>query len=100
MAAPKHEQIAKTMIDTLFHDMQNPQFQGPAFTWEKFPKLAKSRVETELFLYYSEVPAEYPDIQKKAGEYAVKYANELLEKQRDSLTATEDQTQKRGPKYS
>lgn len=37
MRTPKHERVSSAYVDLMFEEMQSPENQGSAFTWETFP---------------------------------------------------------------
>lgn len=85
MNLPKHHKIAQALTDRLFLDMQDPSYQGRAFTWEGFSDLAQRLVEAELFIHYAKLPQDFDDIKAQAGQHAFEYATKLVEDNRDSL---------------
>lgn len=76
---PKHIAVAEATANTLFTDMQNPDYQGEQFTWDKLPGLVKSRVETSLFMYYTTMPADYDALKALAGKHAEMYTQNLID---------------------
>lgn len=85
MTQPQHETISKAIVDRLFEDMQNPEYQGHAFTWEGFANFVQRRVEGDLFLYYGEPPKDFEQIKSLAGQHAHAYATALVEANKDTL---------------
>ena len=81
----RHERVSKACVDRMFEDMQNPEYQGRAFTWENFPNLVKGMVETNLFMYYARQPANFEELKIQAGQHAFDYASELVAKNKDTL---------------
>ena len=73
-----HEQVSKAIADSMFQDMQNPEFRGRAFTWDKFPTMVKGMVEANLFLYYKKTPADLEALKEQAGRHAFDYASALV----------------------
>ena len=79
MRTPKHERVSSAYVDRMFEEMQSPENQGSAFTWEKFPTLVKRLVEANLFMHYAKVPANFDATKALAGQHAFEYATELVE---------------------
>lgn len=69
--------IGKSIALHLFHDFTNdPTYQGPSFTWEKFPKMCNRTASSMAFMHF---PGNVSGLlHSYAGRCAERYAKLLL----------------------
>jgi hypothetical protein len=78
----KIEMLASNIVETMFKDFQKPSFQGPNFTWEKFPKMMQSLAESYTpATFYTLSGEKLAAVEKTVGELAFKLAQEKVDKE-------------------
>ncbi len=73
----KYQQYCLAMTYWLFTDMLNPKNQGPNFTWDKFPDMAKRRGISGVGLYFINVKEKHKEM---IGEICEDLAKDILKR--------------------
>jgi hypothetical protein len=64
----------------MFKDLQNPKFQGEAFTWEKFPDMMKSLAQGYTpATFYNLSGEKLEKVEEIVGELAFNLAKEKVD---------------------
>ena len=70
--------VAEDLAKAIYQDFKdNPQYQGPKFTWEKFPKMASRIVKTSLFMYFKDGQID-EQAEQLAEQIALKVTTQLV----------------------
>lgn len=79
---PEHKErldaLAKAYVNEFHKDMQVPIYQGPNFTWAKFPAMVGRIVYASAFLSFTDEEFQ-PHYKDYAQQKAIKYAEEYNE---------------------
>jgi hypothetical protein len=76
----KLQELAITMATSFFHDMQNPAYRGPNFTWAGFPEMAAGLAETNAFMSFPESERLTQEEELFAADVARETARDLAKK--------------------
>jgi uncharacterized protein YvpB len=78
----KIEMLASNIVETMFKDFQKPSFQGPTFTWGKFPEMMKDLAKGYTPATFHNVSGEkLTAIEEAVSELAFKLAQEKVDKE-------------------
>ncbi len=73
------ENLATNIVEKMFIDFQNPKFQGPSFTWEKFPEMMKSLAQGYTPATFYKLSGEkLAKVEEDVGKLAFELAQEKV----------------------